>query len=394
MPRNNKSNAVAEAAVRTGIKYFQQLPPTWRIIVLVLVVVVGIGYFIVERSLAPVSATAAIPALNADGSGNYLFCWWNVENLFDDKNDKRRPVDEEYDDPFAEDGHLRQLKLDHIAGELLKLNAGKGPDIIACCEMESVRAAELLRGTLNSKITDPKLKYTNIAMKDLDAGRHIATCVITRLPVDFARTRLRGTSTRILETQLRVNGYDLCLVASHWTSQITQKGDTVNTATGRGKYASIIYDILMEHVKSNRNTDFLVCGDFNDTPDSETVIKVLGAISDPAKVTPQVQPPYLLNLLGGKPADKFGTISYNGKPLIYDQICVSAGMLDNTGWGCKPDSVKVVTEALIRPGSTRRQPWRFGNPKPEVKDSERGFSDHFPVTVELTVQPSKIGKEQ
>jgi hypothetical protein len=61
---------------------------------------------------------------------------------------------------------------------------------------------------------------------------------------------------------------------------------------------------------------------------------------------------------------------------------VSPGLLDAAGWSCEPDSVQTVTDGLIRPGATKRQPWRFGNRK---DDAHRGTSDHFPVTVRLKV---------
>jgi hypothetical protein len=106
---------------------------------------------------------------------------------------------------------------------------------------------------------------------------------------------------------------------------------------------------------------------------------------DRAKVIPGSA--FMLNLLAGKPADRYGTLWYR-EPLIYDQICISPGLLDSRGWSCDPDSIAVVTDGLIRPGATRRQPWRFGNPDDTLKPADRGYSDHFPVTVRLSVQPA------
>lgn len=336
---------------------------------------------VLALSLTP--SVAAPPTLN-----RYLFCFWNVENLFDDSDDTRNSTDEEYDNPFAHDSHLRKLKLDRIASALVKMNDGRGPDVIACVEVESVRAAELLRDALNAKLRDPKLHYSHVEMKNLtDAGRHIAPCLITRLEVDPAKTRLIGRQIRILETHLTANGADLCVIVSHWTSQISQRGDAIDTRTGRGKYAADIYDTFAAIARRNPAADVLVCGDFNDTPDAEVVTNVLGAFGDRAKVTRKGERPCLLDLMAGKSAERFGTIWYDGRPLVYDQICVSAGMFDGKGWSCDPDSVRTATDGLLRPGSTRRQPWRFGNPTPAVKDADRGFSDHFPVTVELQVAP-------
>lgn len=332
---------------------------------------------------------ADVPA----GSRELFFCFWNVENLFDDKKDQRRSVDEVFDNAFAENAELRQLKLDHLASAILKMNGGKGPDILACVEVESVRALELLQGTLNAKITDPKMKYTSYAMKNLDAGRHIAPGILSRLPLSQQRTKMLGSRLRILETHLFVNNYDLCIIASHWTSKLKQS-EGGNGEEGREKYARTIHAAFKQMVEKNAGTDFLLCGDFNDTPESDEVVNVLHATGDATKVKASDSDPLLLDLLAGKAADKFGTLFYNGRPMIYDHICVSKGMLDDSGWSCDPASVQTVIEGLRRPGATRREPWRFDSPDRKVRDSERGFSDHFPVTVKLTVRAASTTPKQ
>jgi hypothetical protein len=49
--------------------------------------------------LLPGQTTAA-----RGGAGNYLFCFWNVENLFDDQDDDRKSRgDTEFDNWFARD---------------------------------------------------------------------------------------------------------------------------------------------------------------------------------------------------------------------------------------------------------------------------------------------------
>lgn len=338
----------------------------------------------------PAAAPAAPPpaaAANPDGSADLLFCFWNVENLFDDKDDKRREVDEEFDNPFAADAELRQKKYGRLAEALLKMNGGRGPDVIACVEVESVRAADLLKEALNANLAaanaDPKLTYTQVAMKNLDAGRHIAPCLITRLAVAHAQTRLHGRMLRVLETHVQVNGHDLCVIATHWTSQLKQK-DGGGGESGREKYADLIYDVFAAKAAKDPNVDVLVCGDFNDTPDSPVLANHLGTTGDRTRVTPRAEKPQLLDLFAGKDARQFGTHVYNGRPLIYDHICVSPGLLDGRGWSCDPDSVRTVREGLTRPGATRPEPWRFGSPR-NPPTGGRGYSDHFPVTVKLTV---------
>ena len=382
MPRKSQTTLAVQALLGA----FRQLPAQARLLVVVAAVIGGGVLFLLTRPGPPaISAQGSNPA-----NGDVLFCHWNVENLFDDKEDKRNSIDTEYDKAAAQNQKLRDLKYDNIATALLKMNAGVGPDIIALCEVESVRAGDILRGVLNNKLkdakADDKLQYTNLIMKNLNAGRHIAPCIITRLPVIPQLTKMHGGNLRILEGHVSVNGHDLCILASHWTSQLKQR-DGGNGGSGRDKYAVELYKRFRELNKKDTATDVLICGDFNDTPDSDPVAKGLGAIADKSKVVPTPNEPFFLNLLGGKDPAKFGTIFYSGKPLIYDQICVSPGMLDGKGWAADPASVAVPTAGLMRPSATRRDPWRFDKFDRDIRDAERGYSDHFPVLVRLKVGP-------
>jgi endonuclease/exonuclease/phosphatase family metal-dependent hydrolase len=359
------------------LKLLKLLPPNLRIpaVVAVVVVVVVIGLVKWARQPKPFSGPVA-------GPGEYLFCFWNVENLFDDQDDRRGPIDREYDDWFAHDAEARRHKLDRLTEALVRMNGGRGPDIFACCEVESLRAAELLKEALNARLPEGVTRYENVVMKEVAAGRHIAPAVITRLPVAADRTRLYGAKLRIVETHIAANDRELVLVAAHWTSQLQQR-EGGHGEEGREKYADQIHGAFRAMTLSNPDVDFLVCGDFNDTPDSEPVTRNLRATGDRNRVLARESEPLLLDLLAGKDPRQFGTLFYDGRPLIYDHICVSPGMLDEVGWSCDPESVYVVTDGLIRPGSTVRRPWRFGNQK---DDEPRGYSDHFPVMVRLKVR--------
>src|SRR3954468_18349381 len=75
----------------------------------------------------------------AGGARSYLFCFWNVENFFDDKLDHRKgPGDREYDPWFANDPDVLKKKLSKLSEALLRMNDGRGPDILAIVEVESV----------------------------------------------------------------------------------------------------------------------------------------------------------------------------------------------------------------------------------------------------------------
>jgi len=380
MTKNSDPNSQAVQQLLTALT---KLPWMARVALGALILlVVGVVYGMGCNNKAPQTqpgdaTTTTFPA----GSKSVVFCHWNMENLFDDKDDKRRQPDEDYDAWFINKPEDRQAKYAKLAAWLVKQNNGIGPDVIVGNEIESARAAEMLQQALNAALPADAVKYDYVAMKELDAGRHIAPCVVSRHPLSGAK--LLGKRQRILEVHLAVNGHDLCLVASHWTSQLTDKG-TGKEGTGRDGYAHTIYEEFTEQLKANPKVDFLVCGDFNDTAESDSVAKTLHVVADPKLVTADANPPHLLGLLSGKSPEEFGTLYYN-KPLIYDHIVVSPGLLDTTGWGCMVDTVSVPTEGLIRQGSKGRRPWRFGSANDNAVG--RGFSDHFPVMVTLKVSP-------
>jgi endonuclease/exonuclease/phosphatase family metal-dependent hydrolase len=331
--------------------------------------------------LTTVAGCQAPRAAHVPGAVNSCqFCFWNVENLFDDQDDGRNQAgDKEFDTWFARDQQARALKYHRLCEALVNMNNHKGPDILAVAEVESFRAAEKLRTSLNNHLTNPDWFYDNVLMKELTAGRHIAPAIITRLPVRADKTRLHGKHQRILEGHVVVNGHDLVIIASHWTSRLTDKD-----GAARSRYGDVIYGLYRAMAKSNPAVDFLVCGDFNDPPEAPSVAKHLHAVGDrdEALRSQQEEKLLLLDLFANKDPNQFGTHYFSGKWFIFDQIVASPGLLDQKGWSCDPDSAR-TDNSLVRPNDKQRRPWRFGN---EHDKFERGYSDHFPVTVQLRVE--------
>jgi len=319
-------------------------------------------------------------ATKTKGSGGYLFCFWNLENLFDDKVDgwTDKP-DKEYDVWFAEHPDMLRLKLDHLSAALVEMNGGRGPDIMAIAECESERAAELLRDALNVRLSNEQDHYTHILFKDPKGGRRIATAIITRLPVVADRTHLLGKRQRILVGHIQINRHDLVVIASHWTSRLTEKEGEERQGHGREDYADKIYGEFRAMWKRNPAVDLLICGDFNDTPDGKSVKDHLHAGSD-SDALRAGRTPILLDLFADKDPQRYGT-HYHNRWFIFDQIVVSPGLLDDKGWTCDVDSVTTVRRTQRRNDRFGR-PWSFGSPK----RGERGYSDHFPITVKLRVE--------
>ncbi|MFO0930346.1 MAG: hypothetical protein U0736_25515 [Gemmataceae bacterium] len=343
------------------------------LVVAVLVVVVRL--YLQERAAIPPGGTFpdGTPAIR----GEYLFCFWNVENLFDDVDDARKARgDREYDAYFAGDPAALRQKLANLADVLLGMNAGRGPDILAVAEVESERAVELLQEALNGRLTDPALHYTGRAFADPSGGRNISTALLTRLTVEHDRTRLLGRRQRILEARVRVGASPLVVIASHWGSRVSDKA-----GTSRANYADAIYGRFNRLVHANPAVDLLVCGDFNDNPDDVSVVAHLHATGDLAAVR-AAREPLLYNPFA--PLYARGTAShyYGRKAYLFDQVCLSPGLLDSEGWSYIDGSAAIVAERADRQG----RPIRFGGSADKRPLAVRGASDHFPVTVRLRVR--------
>ena len=328
-------------------------------------------------------ALVCVPRLSAQPAKfrTVRFCFWNVENLFDDKvNPKLEKVDREFDQWFAKEKDALPNKLARMADVLLskEMNKGVGPDILAMAEVESLRAVELVRDALNAKLKDEALHYKHIAYLDPRGGRNIATAVLSRVP--FAKDkppRLLGRSQRMLEVTLVEGKYELVVMASHWTSRISD-----GRGTGRASYAQQIYRNFAETYKKTPGVKYLVCGDFNDTPTDESVARHLNATGDLKKVLALTagDRPLFYSPFAAMVKDKKGTHFYQGQPYIFDNICLSPGLLESGGWSYVNKSAAIV-ELL----QFRGRPDRFGGPADKRPWRNRGASDHFPVTVELRV---------
>lgn len=308
----------------------------------------------------------------------YLFCVWNAENLFDDRDDPL--FRDDLEDWFGRNPAALQQKTKLLVDTLLRLNRGRGPDILALVEVENRRAIELLRLALNARLPEG-LDYpaAGLVHRDNRSGRRVEPAVLTRLPVREAGRDDFGTR-RILAARIEgPDGSPLLVLASHWTSRVGGP----ETVAKRKSYAGVLYRAFLDAFQHDSAADVVICGDFNDEPNDPSVRSTLRAIGDPARVLSESQRsrPFLLNLMAGRDPRVDGTYMFRGSWRILDHIVVSPGMLDAQGWKVVPNSLQVVNDARLR-GGTKRGPRRFGNP---INPNRRGPSDHFAVTVRLAV---------
>lgn len=376
--------------IEAGAAFLRRNPKV-AVALIVIAALVALGFLIWYAS-----RPAKHDPSRAGPPGTYLFCSWNVENFFDDQDDPKN--DDRLEDWFAHNPDKFRLKADRLADGLLRMNDGRGPDIIALCEVETENSMNALKSALNDRLDKAgkgDQKFEHILFKIDNTGRRFAPAIITRLPVVADRTHkfAKHPNGRTLEGHIRVNGYDLAVLSAHWTSRVeprgggrTDDGEHPN-ADRRMSYARDCYGRFRAIIEENPDAEVILCGDFNDEFRDASMQTGLRASANPDEVRNAAEPRPLA-LFANLPAgsDVPGTIYYdrNSTWSTFDHICVSRGLLDEKGWACEPDTAAIFAPPEFRrPRSKVREPFKFGNANTK---GERGYSDHFPVTVRLKVQ--------
>ncbi len=307
-----------------------------------------------------------------------MLAFYNVENLFDTKNDPRVA-----DDDFTPQGKLKwtkeryDAKLNNIALVTDKLK-GDLPIFMGMVEVEN-------RSVLEDLINDTKLQSGNygISHKDSPDKRGIDVALIYRK--DYARliesasynVDLGHVLTRdILYSKFELkDGEILHTFVNHWPSR--RKGQEASEYK-RVKAANVLKSNIDKILKANPKANIAIMGDFNDYPDNKSLKQILKAGTDTRKL-------YNLAYKMHKAAKdtKRGSHSYKGEWGMLDQIIVSPNMMDKHGeFAIKPSDFNVFYKEFLifqHPKYKTYQPNRtYAGPK-----YIGGYSDHLPVYVEL-----------
>ena len=130
----------------------------------------------------------------SSGVRTVVFCHWNMENLFDDRDDKRRQPDEDYDAWFVADVDARTRKYRRITEALLDSTTDRGHH--RGNEIESYRAAELLG--IAQCISGWRVEVRVRRHEGTRRRPAYRACVISRFPITELDT---GKRQRILSTR-------------------------------------------------------------------------------------------------------------------------------------------------------------------------------------------------
>ncbi len=318
--------------------------------------------------------------------------FYNLENLFDTIHDAGKR-----DQEYLPDGANKwgSVKYSHKLHNMSRALADMGTDrlpvgcaVIGVSEVENAKA-------LTDLVNQPRLKQRNMKFCHIEGpDRRGVDCALLYNPALFRINdatlypyvpELEKDSNYYTRGFLTVKGQlageDIAVIVCHWPSRFT--GSFYRESAGR--QVRHIKDSL---IKENPELKVFVMGDMNDDPQNRSMARELRAKRDIADMRPRdMYNPWWKILDDGN-----GTLAYQGRWNLFDQIALSPKLLNLEGE--KDYSTLKYFRAEIQrfPYLLQEEGAYKGTPKRTHAGGVwlDGFSDHLPVVVYLVKEKSDI----
>ena len=326
--------------------------------------------------------------LFAQDSDSYqirTIAFYNLENLFDTKNDTlifdddRTPTGK---DNWTEERYLKKIEhMSKVISEIGSTVNTNSPDIIGVCEVENLKV-------LQDLISHPNLRVFNYGIIHFDSPdeRGIDVALLYKkeafIPVNFNSHRLLlfnlDGNRDYTRDQLIVEGLldneKIYFLVNHWPSR---SGGEARSRPFRLEAAKLNKRIIDSVRRQNTNAKLISMGDFNDDPVDPSFKKIL-----------QVEKNYRnldsLSLYG--PMEKLykkgrGSLAYRDNWNLFDQLYMTANLIDSSKTSYSYWKVGIFTPTyLMDPkGKYKGYPLRTYAGGSYIG----GYSDHFPVYLYL-----------
>lgn len=311
--------------------------------------------------------------------------FYNLENLFDTKNDTLI-----FDDDRTPEGkdkwtqkrfHKKIENLSKVLSEIGSDLSNTSPDIIGVCEVEN-------KQVLLDLINHPNLKEKNYGIvhfdspdeRGIDVGLLYKKSVFVPLNFDSRRLLLFDDKDERNYTrdQLVVEGVlddeRLFFIVNHWPSR---SGGELRSRPYRLAAAKLNKRIIDSIRRMDSDAKIIGMGDFNDDPVDPSFKKILGVKGKRKQLDS-------MDLFG--PMEKlfkkgFGSLAYRDRWNLFDQIYMTANLTGNSN-----DSFNYWKTGIYTPSYLMDPKGKYkGYPLRSYAGGSYigGYSDHFPVYIHL-----------
>ena len=308
-----------------------------------------------------------IPSQSQESS-TFTAAWWNVENLFDTRDDPKTN-----DDEFTPQGGLhwtqRKMwaKLEGIHKTLTMMDL---PDVVGLAEVENNYVLRsLCQGTPLAQVPYRYVHYDSPDRRGIDVALIYRT---DRFTVTTSRRVCVSDSANDFFTRdilvvegLTAAGDSVCLLLNHWPSK--RGGDEADAR--RLEIARTLRRLMLDLHARHPEAAVIAMGDMNSTADEAALTDGMGFGTD------SVSPDGIRLLTQRLPRD-WGSHKYQGLWSYIDQVF----LLADDRWQVRKLKLlkfdHLLTDEATQPGQRPRRTYQ--GPR-----YEGGLSDHLPLLLRL-----------
>jgi hypothetical protein len=361
---------------------------------------------------------------------NAIVGFYNLENLYDTIDDPR--IDDEEFLPKSGKKYntfAYNRKLQNMANVIKGIGTDQNPEgaaLLGVVEIEN-------KGVLQDLVNNDSLKSRNYQIVHFDSpdARGIDVGLLYNPKYFTLKTASKHTVTLadkhptrdVLLAQGDFVGENIYVMVNHWpsrrgssnsydlsqkeraynrnnrtfvdrnTSQVTRQERTDlseneglqaqggETSNGSREAAAKVCKKLTDSIYAvNPKAKIIIMGDLNDDPINTSLTKVLQTVDDAANVPEKG----LFNIFGNTYKKGYGSLAYNGKWNLFDQIIVSQSFINQeqlNGWFFYSAHIYARDFLINQKGDYKGYPKRswVGN------NWNEGYSDHFPTYTVLAM---------
>lgn len=335
------------------------------------------------------SCVAILVWTGSAGARTFKVATYNVQNLFDLARDGTEYP--EYIPNTRMGWNRRSAAIKY--GNIARVIADLGPDIIALQEVESRKALLTLRDTVNLR----GLSYSSFAIADSN-GSAVQCALLSRFPI-VAKQEIsvrEEPSRNILAVTVRVDTIPLRLFVNHWKSKRGPESMRLPYARALRKAIDALPAgtdfIVLGDLNSNYN-EFVTFRDqpmLNDTGGSTGINHILGTIFKNEMVAErtlfqQAHSRYLYNLWLEIPPARRWSYNFFGQKGSPDNIIVPRALYDEKGISYVDNSFERFARGYLFRRRAVFQWQRTENGR--GRHLGMGFSDHLPIFALFSTDP-------
>ncbi|HHV84487.1 MAG TPA: endonuclease/exonuclease/phosphatase family protein [Petrimonas sp.] len=311
----------------------------------------------------------------------YSVAFYNLENLFDTEDDELNDGDDEFlpTSSYNWTTEKYEKKLDNLARVLSRIGreyCPVGPAVIGVTEVENRRVLEDL-------VKRPAIENMKLGIIHEDSPDRRGIDVGLLYNPDLFRVESYKTfpfqwedSSYVTRDHLLVTGIlageRVHLIVNHWPSRYGSKSSKLREAAAAGVNA-----IIDSIYTTDSDAKVIIMGDLNDDPKDKSCRVVLNA----KKNSNEVLPGGLFNPMWRLYDQGIGSLAYQGKWSLFDQIIINYPFLGNNFTDLKFWKPEIFNRDFLieKEGRNKGYPHRTFSGSSFIN----GYSDHLPALIYL-----------